>query len=88
MPSLDGALLNASESDYDSSDSEFSSEAPPLPPPRMESLRQHDEDVESLVSESDSDENELTPPPLPPPRDVDLSKSKEYANLNIKIICL
>lgn len=90
LPSLDGAILNASESDCESSDSEISSDAPPLPPPRMESLRQQNEDDnenkdgdedenESLVSESDSDENESTPPPLPPPRDLDLSKAKEYA---------
>ncbi|VVC28620.1 Hypothetical protein CINCED_3A019710 [Cinara cedri] len=86
LPSLDGALLNnEGESDYESSDSEVSSEAPPLPPPRMESLRQHnednEEDEESLVSESDSDENESTPPPLPPPRDLDLSKSKEHMDI-------
>lgn len=84
LPSLDGSLLNnISGSDCESSDSELSSEAPPLPPPRMESLRQQDEndydDEESLVSESDSDENGLNPPPLPPPRDLDLSKSNEYA---------
>ncbi|CAI6361558.1 unnamed protein product [Macrosiphum euphorbiae] len=82
LPSLDGSLLNnISESDCESSDSELSSEAPPLPPPRMESLRQQDEDdyddEESLVSESDSDENESTPPPLPPPRDLDLSKPND-----------
>lgn len=93
LPSLDGSLLNnISESDCESSDSELSSEAPPLPPPRMESLRQQDEDdyddEESLVSESDSDENESTPPPLPPPRDLDLSKSNEYDTslIMIKII--
>lgn len=86
MPSLDGAFLNNASGSEDSdsdSDSEISSEAPPLPPPRMESLRSQDEngfdDEESLVSESDSDENESTPPPLPPPRDLDLSKSNEYA---------
>ncbi|CAH1736925.1 unnamed protein product [Aphis gossypii] len=82
LPSLDGSLLNnISGSDCESSDSELSSEAPPLPPPRMESLRQQDEndydDEESLVSESDSDENGLNPPPLPPPRDLDLSKSND-----------
>lgn len=83
LPSLDGAFLNnVSESDCESSGSELSSEAPPLPPPRMESLRPQDEDnyedEESLVSESDSDENESTPPPLPPPRELDLTKPNEY----------
>lgn len=82
MPSLDYAFIHTSGSDYESSDSELSNEAPPLPPPRMESLRQQDEDdyedKESLVSESDSDENESIPPPLPPKRDLDLSNSYEY----------
>jgi len=48
----------------------------------MESLRQQNEDdyedEESLVSESDSDENESIPPPLPPKRDIDLSNSNQY----------
>lgn len=95
MPSLDGAFLNnASESEDSDSDSEMSSEAPPLPPPRMESLRSQDEngydDEESLVSESDSEndsENESTPPPLPPPRDLDISKPNEYA-ITVDKFCL
>jgi len=82
LPNLDYAFNHTSGSDCESSDSEFSNEAPPLPPPRMESLRQQDEDnyedEESLVSESDSDENESTPPPLPPKRDLDLFNSNEH----------
>lgn len=63
-------INNVSGSDCESNDSESSSEAPPLPPPRIESLPQDEnEDEESLVSESDSDDNESTPPPLPPPRE-------------------
>lgn len=84
LPSLDGSLLNnaSGSDDCESSDSEISCEAPPLPPPRMESLPKpldddDDEEEEILVSESDSDENESTPPPLPPPRDLDLSKPHE-----------
>lgn len=75
-------INNASGSDYESSDSELSSEAPPLPPPRTGPLNPSNEgdseDEESLVSESDSDENESSPPPLPPPRDFDLRSSDEY----------
>jgi len=81
LPGIDGALLhNGSGSDYESSDSEFSSEEPPLPPTRIESLGPQDdyEDEESSVSESDSDDNE-SPPPLPPPRDLNLTKTNEYA---------
>lgn len=84
MPSLDGSLLpNGSGSDYESSGSELSNEAPPLPPPRIESLGSQDddyEDEESSVSESDSDDSE-SPPPLPPPRDLNLTRTNEYAIL-------
>lgn len=74
----DGLPGILSVSDYESSDSELSSEAPPLPPPRIESLVPQDdyEDEESSVSESDSDDNE-SPPPLPPPRDLNLTKTNE-----------
>ncbi|XP_050525174.1 tyrosine-protein phosphatase non-receptor type 2 isoform X2 [Daktulosphaira vitifoliae] len=87
LPSLDGVLLaNDNGSGNESSDSELSNEAPPLPPPRTESLNKAHEndsdDEESLVSESESDDTESTPPPLPPPRELDLSKNNKCNKLN------